>query len=188
MAAGLPADTTTLRKYSKWFLIYGVVMMLLGVAAIAMPTLATLAVEFTVGWLLLIGGGFGLVAVISSGRDMPGHWWDLLIAIVCVLAGLALLVRPAAGTVTLTILFTAYLLAGGIARIGLAFGYRNELPGAWGWMLLSALVDIVLALVILSGMPGTAVWVLGVLAGINMLMMGFAIVMAAVAVRNAATA
>jgi uncharacterized membrane protein HdeD (DUF308 family) len=188
MPAGLPADAATLRKYSTWFLIYGVVMMLLGVAAIAVPSLATLAVEITVGWLLVVGGGFGLAAVLSSGREMPGYWWDLLIAFVCVLAGLALLVRPAAGVITLTILFTAYLLAGGIARIGLAFGYRRELPGAWGWMLVSGLVDIALALVILSGMPGAAVWVLGVLAGINMLMMGFAIVMAAVAVRKAATA
>ena len=50
------------------------------------------------------------------------------------------------------------------------------------------LIDIVLAMIILSGMPGTAVWVLGLLAGINMLMMGFAIVMAAVAVRKAAAA
>jgi uncharacterized membrane protein HdeD (DUF308 family) len=188
MPAGLPTDTATLRKYSTWFLVYGVVMMLLGVLAIAAPGLATLAVEITVGWLLLLGGVFGLLAVFSTGRDMPGFWWDLLVAIICVLAGLSLLLRPAAGAVTLTILFTAYLLAGGIARIALAFRYRSELPGAWGWMLASGLIDIVLAMVILSGMPGTAVWVLGVLAGINMLIMGFAIVMAAVAVRKAAAA
>jgi uncharacterized membrane protein HdeD (DUF308 family) len=186
--AGLPSDAATLQKCGTWFLVYGIVMMLLGVLAIALPGLATLAVEITVGWLLLLGGVFGLVAVFSTGRDMPGFWWDLLTAIVCVLAGLLLLVRPAAGILTLTLLFTAYLLAGGAARIGLAFGYRNELPGAWGWMLASGLIDIVLALIILSGMPGTAVWVLGLLVGINMLMMGFAIVMAAVAVRKAAAA
>ena len=68
----------------------------------------------------------------------------------------------------------------------LALGYRSEIPSAWVWMLLSGIVDIVLALIIMSGMPGTAVWVLGLLVGINLLMMGIAIVMAALAVRKAA--
>ncbi len=186
MPAGLPAEPATLRKYCNWFLGYGVVMALLGLFAIAAPGFATLAVEIMVGWLLLIGGAFGLMSVISAGRTMPGFWWDLLTAMVCLLAGLSLLTRPVAGVVTLTILFTAYLLAGGIARIMLGFGYRSAVPGAWAWLLGSGLIDIVLALIILSGLPGTATWVLGLLAGINMLMMGIAIVMSALAVRKAA--
>jgi uncharacterized membrane protein HdeD (DUF308 family) len=79
-------------------------------------------------------------------------------------------------------------LASGIGHIMLAIGYRSEIPNAWVWMLISGLVDIVLALIIISGMPGSAGWVLGLLVGINLLMMGFAILMAAFAVRKAATA
>ena len=186
MSITLPAEASTLRKYSTWFVLYGVAMILLGLFAIAAPGIATLAVELTIGWLLLLGGASALVAVFSAGRTAPGFWWNLLTAIIYILAGLALLTRPVAGTITLTIILAAYLLASGVIHIVLAVGYRQEIPGAWGWMLLSAVVDIVLALIIISGMPGTAVWVLGLLVGINLLMLGIAVVMAALSVRKIA--
>ena len=188
MPIGLPADAAMLRNHSTWFAIYGVVMCLFGLFAIAAPGVATLAVGLTVGWLLLLGGAFGLVAVFSSGRAAPGFWWNLLTAIVCVLAGLSLLTRPVSGVITLTIILAAYLFASGIGHIMLAIGYRSAVPNAWMWMLFSGIVDIVLALIIVSDMPGSAVWVLGLLDGINLLMTGIALVVAALAVRKAAAA
>jgi uncharacterized membrane protein HdeD (DUF308 family) len=184
MPVGLPADTATLRKHSTMFVAYGVIMIALGLFSIAAPNLATLAVELMVGWLLLLGGAFGLFAVISGGASAPGFWWNLLTSIVYVLAGLALLTRPMAGIITLTIILAAYLLAGGVSRIILALGYRAQIPGAWSWVLISGLVDIVLAFIIMSGLPGTATWVLGLMVGINLAMMGFSILMIALAVRR----
>lgn len=186
MPIGLPADAATLRGNTTWFLIYGVVMIVLGILAILMPGMATLTVELLVGWLLLLCGAMGLFAAFSN-RSMPGFWWNLLTSIVFVLGGLALLTRPLAGIMTLTILLAAYLLAGGVVRIFQALAYRNQIPGAWGWVLFSAVIDILLAFIIMSGMPGTAVWVLGLLVGINLLMLGFAITMAALAMRKMAS-
>lgn len=188
MPIGLPQDAEALRKNSTWFLLYGVVMILLGIFAIAAPGVATLALELTIGWMLLLGGAFGIFATFSGGREAPGFWWNLLTAIVYILAGLALLTRPAAGVITLTIILSAYLLAGGIFRIMLALGYRKDIPNAWAWMLISAVVDIALALMIIGGMPGTAVWVLGLMVGINLLMLGVALMMVAFAVRKTAAA
>ena len=185
MPIGFPAEAATLRKHSTWFIVYGVVMMALGLFSIAAPNVATLAVGLMVGWLLLLGGAFGLLAVISGGRTAPGFWWNLLTSLVFVLAGLTLLTQPLAGAITLTIILAAYLLAGGIMRIMLALGYRTDIPGAWTWVLLSGVVDLVLAFIIMSGLPGTATWVLGLLVGINLLMMGLSIVMVALAVRSA---
>lgn len=187
MPVGLPAQPATLRKHSTWFIFYGLLFVALGLFSIAAPMVATFAVALTLGWLLLFGGGFGLVAVISGGRHAPGFGWNLLISIVYILAGLSLLMSPIAGAVTLTIILAAYLLAGGVVRIVMAMGYRNGIPGAWLWVLLSGIVDIVLAFIIMSGFPGTATWVLGLLVGINLLMMGFSIVMVAFAVRKSLT-
>jgi uncharacterized membrane protein HdeD (DUF308 family) len=187
MPIGLPAEAATLRKHSTWFVIYGLLLAALGLFSIAAPNVAALAVTLMVGWLLLLGGAFGLVAVISGGTGAPAFWWNLLTSIVYVLAGLALLTRPLAGVVTLTIILAAYLLAGGVMRIMQAMSYRPHVPGAWGWVLLSGVVDIVLAFIIMMGLPETATWVLGLLVGINLLMMGFAIVMVALAVRRALT-
>ena len=172
-------STETLRNYQIWFMLYGGLLVLLGLVAIALPHMATLATNFLVGWLLLAGGAFGLVAVFSAGREASGFWWNLFTSIIYLLAGLALLLRPVAGVLTLTILLAAYLLAGGIAKLVVAFGYKSEIPKAWGWVLFSGLLDLVLGFIIISGLPGTATWVIGLMVGINLLMMGVALLVAA---------
>jgi hypothetical protein len=49
-------------------------------------------------------------------------------------------------------------------------------PKAWGFMLFSALVDIALGVIIFAGLPGSAIWVLGLLVGINLLFTGVALI------------
>jgi len=188
MPVGFPTDAEVVRKHSTWFIIYGLLLIALGLFSIIAPGIATLAATLTVGWLLLLGGGFGVVACFSGGTSAPGFWWNLLTAIVYIIAGLCLLTRPIAGLITLTIILAAYLLASGILRIIMAMGFRAHVPSAWFWVLLSGIVDIVLAFLIMSGLPGTAVWVIGLLVGIDLLMMGFSILMVALAVRRTAGA
>ncbi len=188
MAIGVSADSVTLRKHSTWFIIYGVLLVLLGIVAILLPGIATLALELMVGWLLLLGGAFGLVAVISSGRSAPGFWWDLVTAIVTILGGLSLLVLPLVGALTLTIVLAAYLLASGAAQVIESIQFRKKVPGAWAWVLISGLVTVALGMIIVLGLPGTATWVLGLLVGINLVMTGTAVVTAAVCVRRMADA
>lgn len=180
----LTMDAEALKKYRLWYMIYGLILIALGLFAIAMPYVATMAVELTVGWLLVIGGVLGLIASFSGGQSTPGFWWNLLIAILYLLAGVALLWHPVAGTVTLTLILVAYLISGGIAKAVMAVNMRNPLPKAWGWMLFSALVDIGLAALIMSGWPGTAGWVIGLFVGINLLMTGVALVVASIYSRD----
>jgi uncharacterized membrane protein HdeD (DUF308 family) len=66
-----------------------------------------------------------------------------------------------------------------------ALDHKRELSGQWGWMLVSGVVDLVLGVVILAGLPGTAVWAIGVLVGINMVFGGVALTMMALHARNA---
>lgn len=180
----LTMDAEALKKYRTWYMIYGVLLIVLGALAIAMPNMATLAVELMVGWLLVIGGVFGLIASFSGGQSTPGFWWNLLIAVLYLVAGVALLWHPVAGAVTLTLILAAYLIAGGITKAVMSVNLRNLIPKAWTWMLLSGVVDIVLAVLILSGWPGSAGWVIGLLVGINLLMTGVALVVASIYSRD----
>jgi len=179
LAVGLPSDPETLRKFRLWFKIYGVVLILLGAGAILVPGIATLATSILVGWLLVAGGIFGLISVFQSGTSSPGFWWNLLTAILCALAGLILLVNPIAGVLTLTIVLAAYMLATGATKVIMAFHYKNVIPRAWGWVLFSALVDIALGIMIVAGLPGSAIWVIGLLVGINLLFTGVALLVSA---------
>ncbi len=95
------------------------------------------------------------------------------------LAGGTLLWNPIAGVLTLTVILAAYLLATGVTKLIMAFHYKNVIPQAWLWVLFSALVDIVLGFMIVSGLPGTAVWVIGLLVGINLLFTGVALLVSA---------
>jgi uncharacterized membrane protein HdeD (DUF308 family) len=103
MPTGIPMSAETLRKYRTWFMLYGALLAVLGLLAIALPNVATLATGILVGWLLLAGGAFGLIAVFSAGREASGFWWNLFTSLIYVVAGLALLIRPVAGVLTLTI-------------------------------------------------------------------------------------
>lgn len=188
MPVDLPMAPETARRFSIWTAIYGVLLIILGALAIVLPGIATLATSLFIGWLLLFAGIVGLIAVLTSGTSAPGFWWNLVTAVLYLLAGAVLLWNPVAGAVTLTIILAAYLLASGVLKLIAAFEYRNAIPRAWGWMLLSGIVDIILGALIVTGLPGTAVWVLGLLVGIDLLVSGVALLLASFHARSLPTA
>lgn len=168
----------------KLFLAEGIVMMVLGLLAIAVPEVATLAITILIGWLFFIGGIFRTISVLQH-RAMPGFAWSLLIAVLAILLGLILILRPIAGVLTLTIWLIVFFIIEGIAAIFLAIEHRRHLP-SWGWVLLSGLVDLLLAYLIWDGWPSSAGWAIGLLVGINMVFVGLSLIMTALAARTMA--
>jgi len=184
--AGLQqAVASAIHEHWKLFLIEGIVLGLLGVAAIAVPWIATLAFTLVLGWLFLISGIVGLVTTFWM-RGAPGFWWSLFSAIVAIAAGLILLTSPVSGALSLTFVLIAFFVIEGIVTIMYAFEHRNQLSGRWGWMLASGIVDLILAGIIFAGLPGTAAWALGLLVGINLVFGGTAMVGMALAAKEAA--
>lgn len=166
------------------FLIEGILLAVLGLAAIVLPPLASLAVTIFLGWMFLISGIAGL-ALTFWARGMPGFWWSLISAVLAIIAGIILLAQPVEGTLTLTIVIGVYFLAEGVASIMYALEHRRESSERWGWMVAAGLVDIVIAGIIISGLPGSALWAIGLLVGINLLFGGMSLIAMALAARNA---
>ena len=154
-AALQQAVATAIHEHWKLFLIEGVILALLGVAAIAVPWIATLAFTLVLGWLFLISGIVGLVTTFWM-RGMPGFWWSLFSAIIAIAAGIILLTSPVSGALSLTFVLIAFFVIEGILTIMYAIEHRNQLSGRWGWMLASGIVDLILAGIIFAGLPGTA--------------------------------
>ena len=159
----------------KLFLIEGIVLVVLGFLAIVIPILATIAVTILIGWLFLISGVAGLITTFGA-REAPGFWWSLLSAVLGIAAGVVLLIWPVSGAVTLTMLLIVFFTIEGVLSIMYALEHKRELSGRWGWMLASGIIDFVLAVMILAGLPGTAAWALGLLVGINMLFGGASLI------------
>jgi uncharacterized membrane protein HdeD (DUF308 family) len=173
------------REHWKAFLFEGILLVILGLAAMIVPPLASLAVTIFLGWMFLISGVAGLV-ISFWARAMPGFWWSLISAALAVLAGGVLLARPVQGVLTLTIVIGAYFVAEGVATIMYALEHRRELSGRWSWLLVAGLMDILIAFFIIAGLPGSAEWAIGLLVGINLLFGGATLIGVALAARNAA--
>jgi Uncharacterized conserved protein len=188
----LPQDITRLQsemrgavhEHWKAFLIEGILLAVLGLAAMIAPLIASLAFTIFLGWMFLISGAVGL-AMTFWARQMPGFWWSLLSAVLAIGAGLILLTRPAQGVLTLTIVIGAYFLAEGVATIMYALEHRRELSERWSWMLFSGVLDILISAMIITGLPGSAEWAIGLLVGINLLFGGASLIGVALAARNA---
>jgi uncharacterized membrane protein HdeD (DUF308 family) len=165
------ALTQSIREHWGLFLIEGIVLVVLGLLAI-------------LGWLFLISGIVGLITTFWA-RHAPGFWWSLLSAVLAIAAGIVLLGWPVRGAVSLTLLLIVFFIIEGVLSILYAFEHKKELSGRWGWMLISGIIDLILAAIIWGGLPGTAAWALGLLVGINMLFGGSAMIAMALHARSA---
>jgi uncharacterized membrane protein HdeD (DUF308 family) len=179
------ALANALHQHWKLYLIEGIVLVVLGVAAILLPPLATLTVTLIFGWLFLLSGILGLITTFWM-RQAPGFWWSLVSAALGIVVGAWLLAAPVAGAVSLTLLLIVFFIIEGVASIMFALDHKRELTGQWGWMLASGIVDLVLATMIFAGLPSTAAWAIGLLVGINLVFGGAALITMALGARNAA--
>jgi len=173
----------SLHDHWRAFLIEGVILVILGLAAIALPPIAGLAVTVVLGWLFLIGGVVGLVATFNQ-KNAPGFWWSLFSAAIAVLAGGVLLANPLHGVATITYVLIAFFVIDGILIIIMALEHRRELSGRWQMMLLGGVMDLVLAAIIIDGLPGTLAWALGLLVGIDLLWGGMSLIAMALSAKN----
>jgi uncharacterized membrane protein HdeD (DUF308 family) len=175
------------REHWKLFLTEGIILVILGILAILLPPLATIAVTILIGWLFLISGVAGLITTFGA-RHAPGFWWSLLSALLGIAAGAVLLLWPLSGAISLTLLLIVFFIIEGVLSIMYAIEHKRELTGQWGWMLVSGIIDLVLAAMIWAGLPSTAAWALGLLVGINMLFGGSAMIAMAMHGRSGDTA
>src|SRR6516164_8136525 len=137
------AIVEALKAHWRLYVFEGVAMIVLGLLAVAYPVFATLAVDLYLGWLFLISGALALAAMFSA-RHVPGFWWAIVTALLAIVVGLALLLKPAAGIASLTAVLTAFFLVEGVFQAAAALRYREAMPQSWGWLLASGIADLVL--------------------------------------------
>jgi uncharacterized membrane protein HdeD (DUF308 family) len=171
-----PTFEETRREIARhwgWFLALGILLVLAGVAAIAFPFLSTVAAKIAIGWIFLIAG---IVEVIHAFyvKRWAGFFWNLLIGILYIVAGGWLAFFPLTGILTLTIVIAALFIAEGI--IELVMGFRMRPHEGWGWVVFSGLVALAAGLLIALNLPTSAVWALGLIAGVNLLFSGWSFI------------
>jgi uncharacterized membrane protein HdeD (DUF308 family) len=181
-AALREAMRETVKRYSLWYLIQGVLLVVAGVLALIYPFIASVAIVFLLGWILIVSGvlqGIGLI----GASNVPHYWLQLISAVLAILIGVLLLRAPDSGLLIMTVLLIVYFMVEGIAKIIFALTIR-PFP-MWGWVLGSGLVGILLSLILWANMPLSSEWVLGVMLGILLVCEGAALTYLAWHVRTA---
>lgn len=189
MSGGMQASASgpvrrALHDHWRLFLIEGIILIILGSAAIIVPPIASLAVAITLGWIFLVVGIVGLVTAIA-GRTAPGFWWALLSSIITIVAGVALIGFPVIGAVSITFVLTAYLVIDGVLMVFFAIDHRRELSQRWIMLMINGILDLALAAIIILALPASALWALGIIIGIDLVFGGFSLVAMALAARKA---
>ena len=164
-----------------WLFTLGICMVVLGIAAICLPIVATLAVEIIVGWLLILGGIIHAINAFSA-KQWGGSAMNMLAALLYAVVGVLLLGHPVAGVLTLTLILAAFFLVEGVFKIIMAVQMRS-MPN-WGWMFASGLIALVLGAMIWIGWPATAAWIIGLLVGIDLIFGGWAMLFIALSAKN----
>src|SRR5258705_12184597 len=110
------AMAASLREHWRLFLVEGIILVILGLAAIVIPPIATLAVELLFGWLFLFSGIAGAITTFLM-REAPGFWWSLVSAILAIAVGVVMLLWPLSGVLTLTVLLITFFIIEGVVSI-----------------------------------------------------------------------
>jgi uncharacterized membrane protein HdeD (DUF308 family) len=163
-----------------WFLAFGIVLLLLGVAAIIRSVTATVASMVFFGWLLVLAGIFEFVMAFMVG-NWAGFFLHLLLAILFGIVGVMMLTRPVVSAETWTLVISVFFLIGGLYQ--LIASLWTHLPG-WGWHALSGVVASVLGVLILVGWPASGLWVIGLFVGIALVFYGWAWIALAIGLRK----
>jgi uncharacterized membrane protein HdeD (DUF308 family) len=162
----------TVRRHSLWYLVQGGLMALGGILALVYPVLSSAAVLILVGWILIITGIIQGISLLGA-RSVPHFWLQLVSVVLSVIVVSLILRHPAEGLLTVTLLLVVFFMIEGISKVIFSLTIR-PFPN-WGWVLASGLLGILLSLFLWASLPVTAVWLLGVLLGIQLISEGAAL-------------
>jgi uncharacterized membrane protein HdeD (DUF308 family) len=172
MSAGISNQRTDAANISKkwgWFVALGVAMIALGVIAWLDVITVTIAGTIFIGASLLVGGVFQIIHAFMT-KEWRGFIMSLFCGTLYLAGGLLIMNEPVQGALVLTLLVMAALAVGGVVRIVLALQHRNI--AAWGLILLSGIVSIVVAYLLYASLPWSGLWVLGTLIAVELLIQG----------------
>ena len=179
LVVALRHELDALRGNWFWFVLLGVALIVLGTVALGSVVVTSLAAAVAIGVLLLLAGVAECVGAFWC-RGWSGFFLELLSGVLSIVVGLLFLRAPVGALASLTLLVACFLMAGGLFKIVGALSYRFA---AWGWTLAGGVVDLVLGVMIWQELPASALWVIGLFVGVNLIFRGFNWVALGVALR-----
>jgi uncharacterized membrane protein HdeD (DUF308 family) len=175
----------SVKKASGWSMIWGIIMFICGILAIALPLASSVGIVIVLAWLILFAGVCHLVFAFQS-HSIGGFLWKVLLAIIYGFAGVYMLMNPLLGVISLTLLLAIFFLVEGVVEIIFYFKIRGAANA--GWVLFDGIITLILGFLIWRQWPSSSVWVVGTLVGISLIFSGISRFMLSSALRRATPA
>ncbi|HZU32850.1 MAG TPA: HdeD family acid-resistance protein [Candidatus Angelobacter sp.] len=169
-----------LRTIWGWLLVLGILMVVLGIVALFVVPIATVAAVVVLGWVMLFSGVIEGIHAFKA-RGWGGVFLHIAGAVLGVLIGLLVLTHPVAGAIAWTLLFASFFTVIGLFRLITAIQLRFV---HWGWAVLDGLMTLALGVILWAEWPVSGLWFLGLALGISLLLRGWSYVMMSFAVRK----
>jgi len=181
----LAAGIEEIRSSWGWFLVLGILFILLGAVCVIGNVSATFATVLVFGWILLFSGIFALVHAFRVHAFRPHTWQGFLLSLLSALfrgfTGYLLIRYPLAGAASLTLILASFFIVGGLVR---AIGAGMLKFPRWGWSVFSGIVSLVLGIMLLAQMPVSSVWFIGFAIGVDLIFDGTSLIGFATAIHS----
>lgn len=152
-----------------WFLLWGLLLTILGVFAVGASTLTSFVTIFFIGATLVVAGIVDLIYAFWA-RHWSGFFLTLLVGILYVVTGLLCITKPLAALAALTLVIGSLFAVTGLFKILSALCVQFE---GWGWILFSGLISLLLGVLVLSEWPAGSLWIIGLFVGIDLILYGW---------------
>jgi uncharacterized membrane protein HdeD (DUF308 family) len=159
-------------RRTGWDVALGVILVLTGMVVLGDVVLASVISVLFLGWTLVIGGAVGVIMslrLIGRGR----FWIGMFSGVLSLVSGVIFLRNPGAALLALSLAIGSIMLVVGVVRLVAAVQH----PEARWVMLLSGLVSLVFGLLILSQWPTSALWLIGTLLGVHLILDGIGLLL-----------
>ena len=171
------------RQASTLSIGWGILLIVLGMAAVGSPFLAAVAVNVASAWLIVLAGAVHVILAFRA-HGAGSMIWKLLVGVAYVCFGVYLILHPVLAVASLTLVLASLFLIEGVLDIVLFVKMRSA--GGSTWVLLDGIITLLLGLMIYMQWPSSSAWAIGTLVGVSMIISGVTRVMMSLAVRRAA--
>lgn len=163
------------KRFCNTFLIEGIFILILGMMLLVLPQLSTLALSLMISVALIIAGIYKLISSVIRRDEIEKSWLSSIISILMIVTGAYLTVRPLFNLFLITLGVGIYFVLEGINSMIMAFESKGLLKHWWVGVV-SGILQFSLAFILLFGLPSTALYAIGILIGVNMLLSGIALI------------
>jgi uncharacterized membrane protein HdeD (DUF308 family) len=173
------------RSASTVSILWGVLLVILGVMAIGAPFLAAVAVNAVIAWLIIVAGIVHIVLAFHA-HGAGSAIWRVLVGLAYLAFGGYMIVHPVLGVASLTLVLAALFVIEGVLNLML-YARMRRLHGS-SWVLIDGIITLLVGLMIYMQWPSSSVWAIGFLVGVSLMISGATRIGMTLALRRAMAA